>query len=104
MSKLLSRWGYSVATADCVRSALDRAATEHFDLLVSDLGLPDGTGLDIIRQVKELYNLRGIALSGYGTDEDIRQSRAAGFEEHLVKPIGVQALHEVVQRIAPEAA
>jgi PAS domain S-box-containing protein len=99
MAKLLRKWGYTVTTAMSVRGALEQASRESFDLIISDVGLPDGSGLDIMRQVKELYGLRGIALSGYGTDEDIRQSQAAGFEEHLVKPVCFEVLRLTVQRI-----
>lgn len=57
---LLQRLGFIVTTAASVRNALDLARTDHFDLLISDLGLPDGSGLDIIRQVKKLYEIRGL--------------------------------------------
>ena len=100
MAKLLRRWGYDVTPASDVRSALEQAEGGHFDLLVSDLGLPDGSGLDIMRQVREKRGLRGIALSGFGTDEDLGRSREAGFSEHLVKPVSIHALHAAVQRIA----
>ncbi|MDD5350203.1 MAG: response regulator, partial [Chthoniobacteraceae bacterium] len=99
LSRLLQKWGYVVQCADCVAKARDLAANDTFDILVSDIGLPDGSGLDIMREMKERRGLRGIALSGYGTDDDIRQSRAAGFEEHLTKPIGVESLRTAVERI-----
>jgi len=99
LSRLLQKWGYTVKCSDGVAKALDLAASESFDILVSDIGLPDGSGLDIMRQTKERYGLRGIALSGFGTDDDRLQSLAAGFEEHLTKPIGVESLREAVERI-----
>ncbi|MDD5350081.1 MAG: ATP-binding protein [Chthoniobacteraceae bacterium] len=104
MARLLQRWGYSVTTADCVRSALAAASKEPFDLLVSDVGLPDGSGLDIMREVRNLYGLRGIALSGFGTEDDIRQSKSAGFEAHLVKPVSSHALRTAIARVAAEAS
>jgi len=104
MSKLLRRWGYVVATADCVRAALELADKEPFDLLVSDLGLPDGNGMDIMRELKRRYTMSGIALSGYGTEEDIRQSREAGFAEHLTKPVSFQDLRQAIGRIAASKA
>ena len=103
MARLLERWGYSVTTADCVQSALTAASRDSFHLLVSDLGLPDGSGLDIIRQVKSRYGLRGIAFSGFGTDDDIRQSREAGFEVHITKPINIPALRTAIQSVASKA-
>ena len=101
LSKLLQKWGYIVTTADCVQSALDQTKKRPFDLLVSDLGLPDGSGLDIMKSVKKLYGLRGLAISGFGTEDDIRQSRSAGFEEHLVKPVNFQVLQRAIEQIAP---
>jgi CheY-like chemotaxis protein len=101
---MLRKWGYTVRTADCVQSALAEAAKGPFDLLVSDLGLPDGSGLEIMHKVKNLYGISGVAISGFGTEDDIRQSHAAGFEEHLVKPVTINALRETVQRVSSEAA
>lgn len=103
MSKLLQRWGYFVTTADSVQSALDVASTEPFDLLISDIGLPDGSGWDIMRQVKKLYGMSGIAFSGFGTDADLGKSRESGFEEHLVKPISFQTLRMAMLKSAPKA-
>lgn len=101
---ILNKWGYAVETADSVQSALELAAKKSFDILVSDLGLPDGSGLEIMRQTKHLYGLHGCALSGYGMDEDIRQSHAAGFDAHLIKPVSFQALRSELQRLALQAA
>ena len=103
LTRLLRRWGYNVTTADGVQSALQRASEEKFDLLISDLGLPDGSGRDIMKEVKASSQLRGIALSGYGTDEDIRSSLEAGFEEHLTKPVSFQSLQMAVQRLSVKA-
>ena len=66
------------------------------DLVISDLGLPDGTGLDLMRELGGRYGLRGIALSGYGMDEDIQRSRDAGFAPHLTKPVTLQMLQEAI--------
>ena len=100
LTKLLKKWGHAVATAENVRTAQELADRQEFDLLVSDLGLPDGSGLDVMRHVKERSGIPGIALSGFGTEEDIRQSRNAGFSEHLVKPVNIAALRSVIQRFA----
>lgn len=100
LARMLRKWGYTVRTADCVRSAMEEAAKQPFDLLVSDIGLPDGSGLEIMQETHDHYGVTGIAISGFGTEEDIRQSRAAGFGEHLVKPVSIQDLHQAVERIA----
>ena len=104
MTAILRKWGYTVETADSVHSALELAAQKRFDILVSDLGLPDGSGLEIMKEVKHRYGIHGCALSGYGMDEDIQESHAAGFEAHLTKPVSFQDLRTVLHRLASEAA
>lgn len=99
LARLLQKEGGEVTTADSVRSALKCAEARKFDLLLSDLGLPDGSGLEVMREVKARYGLRGIALSGFGTEEDVRASREAGFEEHLTKPLDFTVLRAAVQRL-----
>ena len=100
LTKLLGKWGHTVTPAENVRTAQVLADTQEIDLLISDLGLPDGSGLDVMRHVKERSGIPGIALSGFGTDEDIRQSRDAGFAEHLVKPVNIVALRTAIQKVA----
>lgn len=101
MIKLLSAIGHEVdgasSVADCLRIA---EMGRRYDLVISDLGLPDGTGFDLMRQLKQKYGLPGIALSGYGMEEDIERSREAGFTEHLVKPVDMQTLRDAVARVA----
>ena len=92
--------GYRVATAATVGEALELAGRGGFDLLISDIGLPDGSGLEVMHQVKERYGLRGIALSGFGTDEDVLKSKAAGFEHHVTKPVNFQTLQDIIERLA----
>jgi CheY-like chemotaxis protein len=99
MSRLLKRMGYVVGSADSVRAALEMAAREHYDLLISDLGLPDGSGLDVMREIRRRYGLKGLAISGYGTDEDIRESREAGFQQLLTKPVTVGRLESAVREM-----
>ena len=76
------------------------AAKEPFDLIVSDIGLPDASGYYLMRQIKREHGITGIAMSGYGMDEDIRKSQEAGFSEHLVKPISFAKLDQAIQRLA----
>ncbi len=99
LSRLLRKWGYCVTTAGNVRSALQQAEEGEFDILISDLGLPDGSGLDVVRRIKG--RMPAIALSGYGTDEDIRTSLEAGFSEHLTKPVSFRALRAVLEQWLP---
>jgi CheY-like chemotaxis protein len=96
----LEALGYLVTTAESVGEALRVAAHQEFDVLVSDIALPDGKGEDLIRQLREKgHNSPGIALSGYGAEEDRARSRAAGFEVHLVKPVLPQQLHGCIEQI-----
>ncbi len=99
MARLLRRWGCSVQTADTVAGALAAAAAVRPDVLISDIGLPDGSGLDLIRQLLARHPVRGIAVSGFGMEEDVTRSRAAGFVEHLVKPVDVNRLEQTVRRV-----
>lgn len=99
MARLLKLFGHTVETAGSVREAVDLGHAREFDLLISDIGLPDGSGLDIIRDLKPQRGLKGIALSGYGMEEDRRQSREAGFDAHLTKPIDVQTLERAIAQV-----
>ena len=103
MVRVLKSLGFTVIPAKSVAEALDAAANRDFDLLVSDIGLPDGSGLDIMRTVRERYGVRGIALSGFGQEEDVVRSREAGFAEHLVKPVNFQMLESVIRKVASAA-
>jgi signal transduction histidine kinase len=97
MKMLLSECGYVVETAGDVRQALKAVESASFDLLLSDLGLPDGSGIDLMQELRRRGNaLKGIALSGYGQEQDIRRSKDAGFSAHLVKPADADALIETI--------
>ncbi len=92
MGRLLKGLGHEVSVAHNVADGLVAAEGETFDLVLSDLGLPDGSGLDLMRQLRDRHQLRGICLSGYGMEEDLQRSHAAGFMCHLTKPITFEAL------------
>ncbi|HEY8667472.1 MAG TPA: PAS domain S-box protein [Tepidisphaeraceae bacterium] len=100
MGRLLGSFGFVVTTAGSVREALALAERETFDLLVSDIGLPDGSGMEIMRHLKANQQIKGIALSGYGQDFDLRNSREAGFEQHLTKPVNFKILREAILKVA----
>jgi CheY-like chemotaxis protein len=103
MTRLLQQRGHAVTTADSVASAAEAAARDGFDLLISDIGLPDGTGLDLIARLRAAsIDLRAIALTGFGMDDDIRRSREAGFLAHLTKPVNFPALETLIQQLAAE--
>jgi signal transduction histidine kinase len=104
MANLLRALGHEVTVAGSVGSALSAAEAQggRFDLVVSDLGLPDGSGLDLMRELAGRYGLKGIALSGYGMEEDVQRSREAGFSKHMTKPVDLQALKAAILAAAEE--
>jgi CheY-like chemotaxis protein len=95
---LLSELACEVLTAKSVSEALRIAESSPIDLVVSDLGLPDGSGVDLMKTLRERHGLSGIAVTGYGMEEDIRASAAAGFVDHLVKPITFQRLAAAIEK------
>jgi two-component system CheB/CheR fusion protein len=99
LKKLLERSGHTVQTAGDVASALATVQRETFDLMISDVGLPDASGYVLMREVAQRHNLRGVAMSGYGMDEDIRKSLEAGFSAHLVKPVDIASLEQTIHRL-----
>lgn len=100
LNRLLQRDGHHVVATATVAEALAAATTVAFDLVVSDLGLPDGSGTDVMEKLRAAYGLRGIALSGYGTDDDISRSRAAGFVIHMVKPVSIADLRRAIASLS----
>jgi PAS domain S-box-containing protein len=102
LAKLLARQGYRVRIAHTVASALEIAAAEEFDVVVSDIGLPDATGYELMQQLRDRYGAKGIALSGFGMEEDMQKSREAGFLDHVVKPVDAAQLEAVLRRVTTE--
>lgn len=98
LHRILEDAGYVVKSANSVAGARRLAQERQFDLVVSDLGLPDGSGLELMRHLSETHRLRGIALSGFGTEEDIAASQEAGFVDHLTKPIDWERLKSAIER------
>lgn len=102
MTTLLELAGHDVKPAPDVRTARGLAESHSFDLVVSDLGLPDGNGFDLMSELRDRYGLKGIAVSGFGMEEDLRRSKESGFLEHLVKPVDVDKLKAALARAAQE--
>lgn len=103
--QILDGQGFAVSHAGDVASSVEHARNSRFDMVVSDVGLPDGTGMDVIRKLKEIQpELRGICLSGFGMEADLRASSDAGFDEHLVKPVDAADLIAAVSRVAAKLA
>lgn len=108
LKRLLTRRGYAVELASSVGSGMTLIRDAEFDVLVSDIGLPDGEGLQLMRPFLDAAGERpvgGIALSGYGMAEDIAQSEKAGFDYHLTKPVDIgeldKCLHTLAAKVQP---
>jgi len=105
MKRMLERRGYEITLAHSAEQAVEKVRTQDFDLLISDIGLPDRSGYELMREVRSSKALPGIALSGFGTEQDVNEARAAGFSEHLTKPINFERLEEAVRNLLdPEPA
>ena len=102
LEKLLVRRGHLVAATHNVRSAMEAAVHNKFDLLISDIALPDGTGMDLMIQLRAISKIPGIAISGFGNNGDIERSLQAGFSEHLIKPIKLERLEAAMERAIGE--
>jgi CheY-like chemotaxis protein len=99
LRRLLEQSGHLVTPANTVADAVRAAEEDGFDLLISDIGLPDGTGLDIVRAARARHpTLPAIALTGFGMEQDIRNSEEAGFMIHLTKPVDLQSLGSAIRQ------
>lgn len=99
LGRLLTRAGHKVSSAENAQAALSLLDAQRFDVLVSDIGLPDSSGDELLRAAKLRQPLKSIALSGFGMKEDIRRSLDAGFDFHLTKPIDFHALAATLQQM-----
>jgi PAS domain S-box-containing protein len=100
LSRLLIKCGHAVDTVESARDALKILDSQRFDALISDIGLPDTSGYELVREAKRRQPLNGIALSGFGAEEDVRRSVEAGFDYHLTKPVNFQDLRSLLEKIA----
>jgi PAS domain S-box-containing protein len=104
LSRLLSLRGYRVLTASSRAAALQLATEKSFDLLISDIDLADGSGLELIWNLRAEREVPAIALSGFGSSDDIEMSRSAGFALHLTKPVDFRLLVESIQQLVETPA
>src|SRR6266446_2288340 len=104
LERLLVRRGHLVAAAHNVRSAMETAAGNSFDLLISDIALPDGTGTELMTYLHAISRIPGIAISGFGMNGDVEKSIEAGFSEHLVKPVKMENLEAAIDRVMATAS
>jgi PAS domain S-box-containing protein len=93
-----------VTAAENAQQALEFAASQEFDVVVSDLGLPDeGGGFAMMRRLRDRHGLKGIAVSGYGMEEDVARSHAAGFSHHLTKPLNLGKLTALIAEVSDQS-
>jgi CheY-like chemotaxis protein len=101
---LLERRGYAVTVADTMKNAIAAFSSDEFDLIISDIGLPDGSGWELISSIRERSNVHAIAVSGFCTEQDIERSKKAGFDVHLTKPFNFNDLHREIQSLILQTA
>jgi signal transduction histidine kinase len=99
LARVIPDMGYEVQTVGAIEAAVEVVQRERFDIMISDLRLPDGNGCELMRRLRATSDLRAIALSGSGLEEDVRRSLEAGFTEHLTKPIDLETLEAAIQRV-----
>src|SRR5437868_4397361 len=87
LARLLDHFGHEISLANGAQSALEMVESKEFDVVLSDIGLPDGSGYEVIAQAKRKQPIKGVALTGFDKEEDIRRSKEAGFDFHLAKPV-----------------
>jgi CheY-like chemotaxis protein len=99
MTRLLVGAGYDVHPAATLAEAQQLARDTTFDLLISDLGLPDGSGADLLRSMSAQRPMKAIAISGYDMGEHIRRAQDAGFARHVTKPVNFQVLMDTIREV-----
>ena len=103
LSAILNREGHEVVTAGDLSTALRVVSEADLDLIISDIELSDGSGLELMRVIRSRRSIPGIAVSGFTSPEDIAQSRAAGFALHLTKPIDLRRLQQAIEELTARA-
>jgi CheY-like chemotaxis protein len=99
LHRLLVRRGHHVSPAGSLRAARELAAAGEFDFVITDLGLPDGDGTELMSAFSTAIRApMGIALTGYGMEDDIQRTLAAGFSAHLTKPVDFSELESLLGR------
>jgi CheY-like chemotaxis protein len=97
LTQLLLQRQYQVSSAASFAQAhclIEK--NKDFELLISDIGLPDGNGYDLMSEFQNKFGAKGIALTGYGTEADIAHSQSSGFTAHLTKPVHIESLESAL--------
>jgi DNA-binding response OmpR family regulator len=99
MTVLLDRQGYDVRGARTLEEAKKQAEAGDCELVISDVGLAEDSGFELMRDLKALYGLKGIAVSGHTDDDDLREAKAAGFDRFIAKPVAVEHLLKTIEEV-----
>jgi hypothetical protein len=100
LSRLLNHFGHEISVADGAQNALKLIDSKEFDVVLCDIALPDGSGYDVIAQAKRRRPVKAVALTGFGTSDDVERGKEAGFDFHLTKPVDFHELRAVLGQIA----
>ena len=103
LTMLLEQCGHAVTGAGTMQEALELLILQDWDVLLSDIGLPDGSGWELMSQARPRRKPYAIAMSGYGMNADRARSLAAGYRHHLVKPMALEQLEEILSQVHPAA-
>ena len=104
LTLLLKKFGHTVDCAGSVADGLAKFEAGEYDIVLSDLGLPDGTGIDFVQKLRQQSAVPAVALTGYGMEDDIRRCTEAGFNAHLTKPVNFTELNALIVRLTTPAA
>jgi len=105
LERFLTRLGHQVDTCHTITAARNSLANgRDFDMVFSDIGLPDGTGIELIKEIRQKHTWPAVALTGFGMNEDVARCREAGFDAHLTKPVSIQNLEAVIRTHAGDRA
>lgn len=100
LAELLQNHGHTVRVATTASDAMAIASEQTFDIVVSDVGLPDTSGYELMSQLRARYAMKGIAMTGSGRDSDIEAGKRAGFSMHLTKPVSLRRLEQALEELA----
>src|SRR6266699_382785 len=100
LSRLLNHFGHEISVADTAQDALNIIDSKEFDVVLCDIALPDGNGYDVIAEAKRRRPVKAVALTGFGTNDDVERAKEAGFDFHLTKPVDFHELRAVLGQIA----
>jgi CheY-like chemotaxis protein len=92
--------GHSVQTARSLGDAIHKLRCSAVDVLISDIGLPDGTGWDLLEKARLPDRVFAVAMSGFGMNADSARSHAAGYRHHLLKPFKTEELDDILEEAA----